>query len=529
MRNFHTPGRSPVHATRAMAATSHPLATAAALDVLRAGGTAMDAAISASATLCSVEPHMTGIGGDCFVLYAPAGLSEVVAYNGSGRTPRGLDPDAMPDDGTGHLPPQSPHAVTVPGAVDAWWRLHQDYGHKPWSELLVPAIDYAESGYPVHARVAYDWAQEAAALSASPTARQQMLADGSAPTEGSLHRQPLLAETLRTVAREGRDGFYRGAVAADLVDYLQGLGGYHTLDDLAEHTGEYVTPIWASYRDHEVCECPPNGQGLTALIMLRLLAQLPRADDPLDPQRLHYLAEACRLAYRERDARIADPAHAEVPVDDVLSDDYIDRLLEQVSHERALPAADAGVFPEHKDTIYLTVVDAAGNCASFINSIFGPFGSGLMTPQTGIMLHNRGCGFRVAPSDHPNRIGPGKRPLHTIIPGMLKRDGRAVMPFGVMGAHFQPTGHTWLLGNMLDYGMDPQAALDLPRAFLHDGELQLEAGVPNDTADALGAMGHNVVRADKPHGGGQAIWRDPASGVLTAGSDPRKDGCALGY
>ncbi len=528
MRNFHLPGRSAVHAKRAMAATSHPLATAAALDVLRSGGTAMDAAISASATLCAVEPHMTGIGGDCFVLYAAAGSPDIVAYNGSGRTPRGLQPDQMPDDGTGKLPAQSPHAVTVPGAVDAWWRLHQDHGSRPWADLLAPAIDYAEQGYPVHARVAHDWAQETAKLKACPNAHREMLVDGAAPAEGSLHRQPLLAETLRSIAREGRDGFYRGPVAADIAQHLAGMGGYHTTDDLAEHAGEYVTPISAPYRGYEVCQCPPNGQGLTALIMLRLLAGLTPPDDPLHPQRLHDLAEAARLAYRERDARIADPAFAELPVDEVLGDDYIGRLLGQFSRDRAVPAPDAGVFPDHKDTIYLTVVDEAGNCASFINSLFGPFGSGLMTPRTGVMLHNRGCGFRVAPSDHPNRIEPGKRPLHTIIPGMLKRDDRVVMPFGVMGAHFQPTGHAWLLSNMLDYGLDPQAAVDLPRAFFYDGELQLEAGIPDDTADTLGAMGHRVIRPAKPHGGGQAIWRDPASGVLTAGSDPRWAGCAGG-
>ncbi len=263
--------------------------------------------------------------------------------------------------------------------------------------------------------------------------------------------------------------------------------------------------------------------------MLRILAGLPLPDDPLDPQRLHYLAEAARLAYRERDARIADPAFAEIPVEKVLSDAYIDQLLLQVSHHHAVRARDTGIFPEHRDTIYLTVVDAEGNCVSFINSLFGPFGSGLMTPNTGVMLHNRGYGFRVEPADHPNRIAPGKRPLHTIIPGMLKQGAQPVMPFGVMGAHFQPTGQTWLLGNLLDYGLGIQSAIDLPRAFFYDDALQLEQGIPATAGQALANMGHHVTRPDKPHGGGQAIWRDPQTGLLSAGSDPRKDGCALDY
>lgn len=529
MRDFHLPGRSTVRAPHAMAATSHPLATSVAVDTLRAGGSAMDAAIAASATLCSVEPHMTGIGGDCFVLYAPADRSDVIAYNGSGRTPRGLDAEALAAQGDSELPPQSPHAVTIPGAIDAWARLWSDFGRRPWAELLAPAIDYAEHGYPVHARVAHDWAQELDKLRTCPNTRARMLVDGAAPREGELHRQPELAETLRTIASEGRDGFYRGPVAADMVDYLQGMGGSHTHEDFAGHTGEYVTPISAPYRGYQVYECPPNGQGLTALLMLRILSGLPLCEDPLDAQRMHYFAEAARLAYRERDSRIADPAFAEVPVDEVLSDAYIAGLLRQVSRDRAVRAPDTGVFPEHRDTIYLTVVDAEGNCASFINSLFGPFGSGLMTPNTGIMLHNRGCGFRVQPADHPNRIAPGKRPLHTIIPGMLKQGDRAVMPFGVMGAHYQPTGQAWFVSNVLDHGLDIQPALDLPRSFFHDDELQLEHGVSSTTAQALTDMGYRVTRPDKPHGGGQAIWRDPDTGLLSAGSDPRKDGCALGY
>lgn len=529
MRNFHHAGRSSVHASRAMAATSHPLATAAALETLRTGGTAMDAALTASATLCVVEPQMTGIGGDCFALYAPGGGDRVFAFNGSGRAPRRASGDWFAEQGYAEIPVQSPHAVTVPGAVDAWSRLSADFGRKPWPELFAPAIDYAANGYPVHARVAFDWAREVGKLAADPTSASQMLVDGAAPREGSVHRQPRLAETLRTIAREGRDGFYRGPVADDIVGFLQGLGGFHVHDDLADHAGEYVTPISTTYRGHEVYECPPNGQGLTALLMLNILSGLRLPQDPLDPRRLHYLAEAARLAYRERDARIADPAFADIPVEALLGEAHAERLIAEVSHERAVTDAGPGEVPEHRDTVYLAVVDADGNCASFINTLFAPFGTGLMAPESGVMLHNRGSGFRVRPRDHPNRLEGGKRPLHTIIPGMLGRDGRTVMPFGVMGAHFQPTGQAYLLSSILDYGLGMQEAIDLPRVFYYQGEMRLEQGIPARTADALAAMGHCITRPDAPHGGAQAIWRDPDTGVLSAGSDPRKDGCALGY
>lgn len=528
MRDFQFPGRSNVHATQGMAATSHPLATFVAVDTLRSGGSAIDAAIAASATLCVVEPHMTGIGGDCFVLYSPADRSDAVAYNGSGRAPERARAEWYREQGFDQIGAQSAHSVTVPGAVEAWARLSADFGRKPWHELFAAAIGYAADGYPIHARVAHDWSEQSDKLSVDPTTASQMLINGGAPTEGTIHRQPLLSETLRTIASEGAAGFYRGPVAADIVNYLQGLGGLHTLEDFAAHAGEYVAPISTTYRDHEVFECPPNGQGLTALLMLNLLSNLPTGDDPLHPQRLHYLAEASRIAYRERDARIADPAFAEVPVDEILGSAYTDRLLGEVAHDRAGPMSGVSDFPQHRDTVYLAVVDGEGNCASFINSIFEPFGSGLMAPESGVLLHNRGKSFHVDPQ-HPNGIEPRKRPMHTIIPAMLKRHDKAVAPFGVMGAHFQPTGQTWLLGNILDYGLDIQEAIDLPRAFRHDGAMQLEQGIPESAGDALKGMGHEVSRVEAPHGGAQMIWRNPHTGLLSAGSDPRKDGCALGF
>jgi gamma-glutamyltranspeptidase/glutathione hydrolase len=529
MRDFHLPGRSPVHATEGMAATSHPLATAAAIDVLHRGGNAMDAAIAAVAVQCVVEPHMTGIGGDCFVLYAPGGGDKVIAFDGAGPAPAGLSSEWLLERGIAEIDPRSPHAVTVPCAVDGWTQLNADHGRKPLAELLAPAARYAEEGYPVGERVAADWALETEHLSHDPAAAALFLPGGQAPTVGSLHRQPALAETLRRIGREGRDGFYKGPVAADMVARLKAGGGTHTLEDFERAHGRYVEPIHTSYRGYAIHECPPPGQGIAALALLNILSgfELSRLD-PTGPERTHLEAEANRLAMRDRDAFLADPERAEVPVDAWLSSQHAAACRKEIDPKRAMGKLPPAGFPQHRDTVYLTVVDRDRNAVSFINSIFWGFGSGMLAPKSGVVLHNRGSGFRVDP-DHPNGVKPGKRPLHTIIPAMATKGGRTVMPFGVMGGHYQPTGQAHVLTNMVDFGMDPQAAIDDPRSF-HDGTvLQLETGFPAATAEALQRMGHEVQPTAEPLGGGQAIWIDWQRGVLVGGSDPRKDGMALGY
>jgi gamma-glutamyltranspeptidase / glutathione hydrolase len=528
MRDFHLPGRSPAYARKGMAATSHPLATLTAVDILRAGGNAVDAAIAASATLCVVEPQATGIGGDCFVLYAPANTGEVIALNGSGKAPGAAHLDWYVSQGMKHIGLQSPHSVTVPGAVDAWCRLHHDYGQLAFAELLQPAIRLAEEGYTVYPRVAYDWAQLAKKLRATEPAMRMLLVDGQAPRAGDRHHQPELSRTLKTIAERGRDGFYTGIVAEDIVNYLQSVGGLHTLEDFAALQAEYVTPISTQYRGYDVLECPPNGQGLTALMMLNILSGYDLTDfAPMSAQRLHLECEAARLAYGVRDRYIADPNQADIPVEALLSEDYASQLRARISLDKAMPPLIDSDFPAHPDTVYLCVVDAAGNAVSFINSVFHGFGSGLVSPNTGVLLQNRGAGFRLI-EGHRNAIAPYKRPLHTIIPGMLMQQGRAVMPFGVMGGDYQPTGHAHFLTNLLDYRMDVQAALDFPRVF-HDGKTcQVERGLPDFIKAELTAMGHQVVPVVSPHGGGQAIWIGE-QGDLIGGSDPRKDGCVLGY
>ena len=527
MRDFQKPGRSPAYASKGMAATSHPLATLSALDVLRDGGNAVDAAIAASALLCVVEPQSTGVGGDCFVLYAPANSTEVIALNGSGKAPGRAELSWFLAQGLKHISLQSPHSVTVPGAVDAWQMLHSDYGRKPWADLFRPAIERATEGYTVYPRVSYDWAQLTKKLRATPNATRMLLVNGEAPKVGSRHAQPELGHTLQTIAEQGREGFYQGEIAEDIVSYLQSLGGLHTLEDFAAKQAEYVTPISTKYRGYDVFECPPNGQGLTALIMLNILSGFDLTDyAPMSAQRMHLECEAAKLAYAVRDRYVADPKQSDIPIDFLLSEDYAAQLRSRINLDKAAPLLKDSDFPTHPDTVYLCVVDEEGNAVSFINSVFHGFGSGLVSPNTGVVLQNRGAGF-VLEEGHRNVIAPYKRPLHTIIPGLLKKGTRTVMPFGVMGGQYQPTGHAHFLTNLLDYRMDVQAAIDFPRVF-HDGKAcYVERSIPTSVADGLTTLGHKVIPTVLPHGGAQAIWIEESG--LVGGSDPRKDGCALGY
>ncbi len=529
MRDLHLPGRSAVHAMGGMAATSHPAATQAALDLLRAGGNAVDAAIAAAAVLAVVEPHSTGIGGDVFALYAPAGGGATpIAVNGSGRAPAAATAAWYAENGIAEIGFQSAHAVTVPGAVAAWALLAADHGRLGLGAALAPAIAHARDGYPVHEVVADVWAREAGKLSANDAARAVFLPCGRPLAVGEVHRQPALADTLDAIAEGGREAFYTGAIAEDMATSLGALGGLHTLEDFAAARADYVTPIHTRYGDLEIHECPPNGQGIVALMMLDILSgfDLP-ALDPLGAERFHLEAEAARLAYRDRDGLIGDPDRVDIPVERLLSADYAQAMRALVRRDRAMPGLPPPGVAEHRDTVYLTVVDGDRNAISFINSLFASYGTGLMSARSGVMFHCRGASFTVDPA-HPNCIAPGKRPMHTIIPGMAMRDGRAAMPFGVMGGHYQPVGHVHFVTNVVDYGMSVQEALDCPRAFAFGNVLQVERGVPISTRASLSALGHTVVEADGPLGGGQAIAIDRESGVLTGGSDPRKDGCAMG-
>jgi gamma-glutamyltranspeptidase/glutathione hydrolase len=533
-RDFHAPGRSAVYAANGMAATSMPQSTLAALDILRAGGNALDAAIAAAAVQAVVEPQSTGIGGDCFCLYAPAGTGKVIAINGSGRAPRGATPEALRAAGLTQMEPLSAHSVTVPGAVSAWATLNAAHGRKGLDELLQPAIRYAEEGFHVSGRVANDWEGSVGKLSKHAATARRFLKDGQAYGLGDRFLQPELGRTLRAIANGGAKAFYEGEVASEIVATLRAAGGTHTEEDFARGAtaAEFVTPISRAWRGMEVFQCPPNGSGLLVLMILGMIERLGTAEGGfLSVERMHRHIEAARLAYRDRDAFLADPAQVEVPVGKLTSDAYLAQLAKLVSDEAAMkemPAPGESDWAKHKDTVYLCVVDRDGNACSFINSLFEGFGSGILAEKSGVMLQNRGYGFRLQ-EGHPNCIAPDKRPMHTIIPGMVMKDGQALMPFGVMGGHYQPMGQTWFLANHFEYGLDVQEALDAPRLFPRLGKVQVERGIPNAAVDRLNRLGHECELIDKPHGGGQAILIDREKGCLVGGSDPRKDGCAMGY
>ena len=523
-RDLQLPGRSAVYARNGICATSHPIAAQVAIEVLKSGGNAADAAIAGALVLGIAEPQMTGIGGDCFVLVKPAGSEEIVALNGSGRAPKGLNAADLRAKGLTAMPIQAIEAVTLPGAIDAFCRLNADYGMKSLAEVVAPAIHYAEEGIPVAPRVAFDWVDDLPCLKG--VARDFYSFGGKAPTVGQVFRAPGQAEVLRRIAREGRAGFYEGEVAEDMIASLRALGGTHTLDDLAATACDYTTPVSGPYQGIELVEHPPNGQGATAILMLNILKHFDlKAMEPLGSQRAHIEAEAAKLAYDARNRFIADPDHT-TRLDHMLSAETAAKLAALIDPKRAMAAAAPLTEAMHRDTIYITVVDRDRMAVSLIYSIFWGFGSGLASTKFGINFQNRGAGFSLQ-EGHPNEAAGGKRPMHTIIPGMLRQNGRVLMPFGVMGGAYQPCGHARFVTNLVDYGMDLQAAMDAPRSFSGPEGMEVERGYSDTVRAELAAMGHQVVIPVTPLGGSQAIRID--GDVLVGASDPRKDGCALGY
>jgi gamma-glutamyltranspeptidase/glutathione hydrolase len=523
MRDLHLPGRSAVYAQNGLVATSHPIAAQAAIEVLKSGGNAADAAIAGALVLGIAEPQMTGIGGDCFVLLKPADADEIIALNGSGRAPNGLDAAALRAKGLTAIPIHGIEAVTLPGAIDAFCRLNADHGRLPLARVLAPAIHYAEEGIPVAPRVAFDWAEDIGCLKGA--ARDFYSFGGKVPTIGQVFRAPGQAEVFRRIAAQGRAGFYEGEVAEDMVTSLQALGGSHTLDDLAATTSDYTTPVTGTYRDIELIEHPPNGQGATAILMLNILKHFDlSALDPFGATRAHIEAEATKLAYDARNRFIADPAST-TRLDHMLSAETAAKLAALIDPRRAMPQAAALTEAVHKDTILITVVDRDRMAVSLIYSVFWGFGSGLASTRFGINFQNRGAGFTLK-EGHPNEAAGGKRPMHTIIPGMVRRGG-TLMPFGVMGGGYQPCGHARFVTNLVDYGMDLQQSIDGPRSFSGPEGMEVERGYPDSVRAELAEMGHKVSVPDTPLGGAQAIVID--GDVLIGASDPRKDGCALGY
>ena len=528
MRNFHSGGRSPVLGTNGMVATSHPLAAAEALAVLKSGGNAVDAAITGAVLLGVCEPHMTGLGGDCFALIKPAGSNEVVALNASGRAPSGLDADELRAEGLETIEKGHPASITLPGAVDGFCKMSEAHGRIGLDRCLAPSIRYFEEGVPLASRVAFDLRELGEHLNAD--ARRHFMNDGRPFQFGEAVRFPGQAEVLRRVAKDGRAAFYEGEVMEDMVAALQGAGGTHTAEDFASVDATSGTPIDGTYRTHRLIEHRPNGQGATAILLCNILSHFDIAKmDPNGAERLHLEAEATRLAYDARNRFLSDPDHM-TRLDHMLSMETAEALAGLIDPKRAMAAPAPLTEDVHRDTILITAVDGDGMAVSLIYSIFASLGSGVASPKFGILFHNRGSGFNLIPG-HPNEAGPGKRPMHTIIPAMRAEGGTIDMAFGVMGGQYQATGHAHVMSNLIDFGMDPQEAIDAPRAFADPltGTLQVEDSLTEATCAALDALGHKLVRPDGPIGGAQAIRIDQARGILIGASDPRKDGLAIGF
>ena len=524
MRDFHQPGRSAVLATNGMCATSHPLAAQVAVDILKQGGNAVDAAIAGAVLLGIAEPQMTGIGGDCFALISRPG-EPVTALNGSGQAPAAASASALREAGLTAVPEYSAHAVTIPGAVNAFCHLSETQGKIGLDRILAPSIHYAEEGIPVAPRVAFDWPGDAEKLTGA--ARMHYLINGQPPKPGEVFRVPGQAEVLRRIAKDGADAFYTGEIAEDMVATLQAAGGAHTMEDFAAVSHRSDAPVRGTYKAKDLIEHPPNGQGATAILMLNILSRFDIAGlDPFGTQRAHLEAEAAKLAYDARNRFIADPDRTSA-LAHMLSEDTADKLAALIDPARAMADAKPLTEAVHKDTIYITVVDRDRMAVSLIYSIFHGFGSGIASDEFGILLQNRGAGFTLE-DGHPNELIGGNRPMHTIIPAMLATGDHVDMPFGVMGGAYQPNGHARVVSNMVDFGMDPQTAIDAPRCFSDAGDMKVERGYSDTVRAELADMGHKVSIPDAPIGGAQAI-RIHDNGVLEGASDPRKDGCALGY
>jgi gamma-glutamyltranspeptidase/glutathione hydrolase len=530
------PTRSVVRARHGMVASSQPLASQTGLDILKRGGNAADAAIAMAAVLNVTEPNMTGIGGDAFVMIYSSKTKKLEALNASGRAPRALNLKHFASRGDKGMPTSGMETITVPGAFDGWVTLLEKHGTMKLAELLAPAIEYAENGFPLMEKTVADWVTEVEKLKRDPAAASTYLVDGAAPKPGDIFVQKNLARTLRTLAKGGREAFYRGEIARAIVDYCQKHGGFLSMDDFAAHTSTWVEPISTTYRGYTLYELPPNNQGLTALLLLNILEGIDLKSMSGDPERYyHTLIEATKIAFADRNRYIADPAFSKVPVKELLSKDYATKRRGLIDPQKAIDPPAYGDVRMGSDTTYFTVVDKDRNAVSFINSIFNSFGSGIVAGNTGIMLHNRGTGFSLD-SDHPNRLEPGKRPFHTLIPAMAFKDGRLLMSYGVMGGDIQAQGHVQVLVNLVDRGLNLQQAIDAPRfRYISGRGVMMEDGLTAAVIDALIARGH--LRVMPPPGvqhralmgGGQAIMIDPVTGALLGASDPRKDGLAIGY
>lgn len=525
--------RSAVMSNRGMVATSQPLAAQVGASMLLQGGNAIDAAIATAAALNVVEPMSTGLGGDAFALVYISKSNELKALNASGRAPYAASLETLRNLGYREMPGVGIHTVTIPGTLDGWCTLLDKYGTMSLAQVLAPAIELAENGFPVTEVIGYGWKNNSAKLQSNAAAAHTYLIDGRAPEPGEVFRQPDLAMTFKKIVKGGRDVFYRGEIAEAIVACSQGNGGLIAMQDLNEHTSTWVTPISTNYHGYDIYECPPNGQGLVALLALNILEGYGLCSlGHNSSEYLHLLIEAVKLAFADADRYVADLDFVDIPLESLLSKSYTEQRRHLIDANKARQVVEAGIPDTGGDTVYLAVTDRDGNSVSFINSLYVGFGSGIVVEGTGVCLQNRGSLFSLE-AGHPNCIAPHKRPYHTIIPAMVFKDGNLFLTFGVMGGFIQPQGQIQVLLNIIDFNMSVQTALDAPRfRYIQGNECIFEPGIPPSVLQELANKGHHVVKLDDSYsqqfGGGQAIMVNPSNNVLIAGSDPRKDGCAIG-
>ena len=532
--------RSEVIAQNGMAATSHPLATQVALDILKQGGSAVDAAIAANAMLGLVEPTGCGIGGDLFAIVWGAETEQLYGLNASGRSPKSLTRDYFIENGYDMIPQRGPLPVSVPGTVDGWFELHGKFGVLDMEDILAPAIHYAREGHPVAELIAYYLGRSAPILSRYPNFTETYMPGGRMPEKGEIFRNPDLADTYEKIAAGGRDEFYKGDIARTIADYMQKHGGFLSYEDLAAHTSEWVDPVSTNYRGYDIWQLPPNGQGIAGLQILNIMEGYDLKSMGFgSAEYIHHFVEAKKLAFEDRAYYYADPDFNDIPVDRLISKEYADERRKLIDPERSARRYDHGT-PDPQNTIYLTTADKDGNMVSLIQSNYRGMGSGMTPYGLGFVLQNRGEGFNLE-EGYFNTYEPGKRPFHTIIPGFMTKDGEPYISFGVMGGGMQPQGHAQVVMNLIDFGMNLQEAGDAPR-IRHGGSSQptgeemtgggtvyLETGFAWEEIRSLIQKGHTIQWNLGGFGGYQAIKYDSENGVYYGASEFRKDGQAAGY
>ena len=526
IRSFDSPGRSHAMSKHGMVASSHSLASNAGLMMLKEGGNALDAAIVMSLVLCMAEPHMTGIGGDCFALISRDGSTKNIrAINGSGYAGKKYENKTLKKMGLSNIEADTPHSVTIPGAVSAWEMLHKKYGKLPWREIFKFALQYIENGVLISERVSLDWSRNQMKLSKDEITKNIFLNKGKALKFLELFKNDKLINSIRLIGEEGSKGFYNGFIARDICDKLNELGGLQTLEDFSNYTANWVKPINYNYRGYSIHECPPNGQGITVFIILAILKSF-HLENLSKGDYYHLFCEAVKISYLIRDSYVSDPKFRDMNYEKLLNSKSIKNYSSSINFKKA-STFKKSEFPNHPDTVYLTVRDKEGMIISFINSLFDAFGSGITSKNTGILLHCRGRSFNLK-KNHINEVEGLKKPLHTIIPGMISEKNSIIASFGVMGGHYQAAGHAFILSQIFDFGMSPQEALDLPRIFPNNGIIDVENGFDKNILKDLKNKGHEINHQVFPIGGGQMIYVDRKKKVLIGASDWRKDGLALG-